>query len=81
MTEFQIVENGTVFATIEARTAKAALRKATKQFPRRRCDYNMDPGDEQFTVEWRAFPVGSTDSGATAIVTVPGRSDSGCRFA
>jgi hypothetical protein len=51
MKTFEIREEGTVFALIEARTAESALNKAARQYSRRSCDYNGYVGP----VTWRAF--------------------------
>ena len=52
MKTFEIHEEGNgKFATVEARTAKSALNKAARQFPRRSCDYSGYTGP----VEWSAF--------------------------
>ena len=75
MTKFQIVEEGFTFATIEARTAKSALRKATKQFPRSTDSYN-DSG----TIEWYARSEDGSRLLASASVKFPGHGDSGCTF-
>ena len=51
MTKYEIREDGTRFATIEARTPEAALKKAAKQYPRRSADYNGYRGP----ITWGAF--------------------------
>jgi len=79
MLKFDIFEDGVRFATVEARTAVAALRKAADAYPRRAADYNMEPGDKGFMVDWYAREVNGSGS-AKASVTVPGRSAHGCRF-
>jgi len=79
MRKFEIWEDGTRFATIQARSGVSALRKAAREFPRRESDYNMEDDDEPFTVTWRACEPGETWD-ASADITVPGRSDHGCYF-
>ncbi len=55
MIKFEIHEEGNgKFATIEARTAASALKKAAKQFQRRAVDYSGYKGP----VTWRAFTAG-----------------------
>ena len=54
MKQYDISEDGGGrFATITARTPMAALRKALRTYPRKRCDYNVEPGEHATTV-WRA---------------------------
>jgi len=79
MRKFEIYEEGTNFATIQARTGVSALRKAAREYPRRPSDYNLEPGDEGFTVTWCAAERGEPWA-ASAEITVPGRSDHGCSF-
>lgn len=67
---YEIYENGCRFATIAARTASSALRKAARQNPRRVEDYNGWSGVET----WRACEPGGPFV-ASAIVQVPGRGD------
>lgn len=78
MRKFEIWEDGTRFATIQARSGVSALRKAARDFPRRPSDYNLEPG-EKFTVVWRACEPGERWD-ASADISVPGRSDYGCSF-
>jgi hypothetical protein len=79
MARFEIWENDTRFATIEARNGVSALRKASREYPRRRCDYNMEADDKPFTVTWRACKPNESWT-ASAEIIVPGRSDHGCSF-
>ena len=51
MKTFEIREEGTRFAKIEARTAESSLNKAARQFPRRSGDYNGYVGP----ITWSAF--------------------------
>jgi len=76
MKNFSIYENGNKFATINARTAGSALRKAAKEYPRKSADYNLEPG-QSTTVDWTATD-GTTK--ATAAVSVPGVGVAGCEF-
>ena len=78
MRKFEIWEEGQKFATIEARDAVSAVRKAARQFPRRAVDYNVEPG-ESYLIAWRACEPGQRFA-ARADVTVPGRGDRGCDF-
>jgi hypothetical protein len=71
MNTFEIYEYGFHFATIEARTAESALRKAANLYPRLASDYNLDPGDTCETA-WRACIHGGPWS-ASAKVPVPSR--------
>ena len=63
---YEIHEDGMRFATIEARTAQAALFKAAKQYKRRAADYNGYVG----AVEWSAFAPGEPHSSASITVLV-----------
>lgn len=67
MTKFEIHEEGNgKFATIEARTAESALKKAAKQFPRRSADYNGYKG----SVTWSAFSADASHALASIELTV-----------
>ena len=67
MNTYEIHEDGHgKFATIEARTAQAALNKAAKQYRRRAADYNGYVG----AVEWSAFAPGESYSSATITLLV-----------
>lgn len=70
MATFIIVEEGTEFASIEAETAGEALELAEAKFPRNRSDYNMEPGDAEYTVRWYAREVDGDESDSM-LVTVP----------
>lgn len=79
MKTFEIYENGVRFAVIEALTGVSALRKATREYPRRASDYNVSRGEE-FVVVWRACELGRKAWAASADVTVPGNGSNGCTF-
>jgi hypothetical protein len=80
MPNFEILENGNKVATIAALTAKSALRKAAKEYPRRACDYNMSPDDATITVEWFAVDTSGRSNRASAQISVPGVGLKGCSF-
>lgn len=67
---FHIREEGQIFATIAARTAGAALRKAARRFPRRACDYNCELG-ERYEVEWYASDADYSRPRPSAKASVP----------
>jgi hypothetical protein len=52
--EYQIYENGQVVASIEAASARGALRAAARKLPRHACDYNMVPWQDPWWATWRA---------------------------
>lgn len=56
MKTFGIYENDHMFATVEARTATSALKKAAKAYPRHAIDYNGYVGP----VTWRAGEIDAT---------------------
>lgn len=67
---YEIREQGHTFATVEATSAMEALKTARIDYPRLACDYNMEPGDEAFTVTWHAWEVDG-DEHETLLVCVP----------
>ena len=80
MNNFEIRENGAVFATISAKNATSALRKAANAYPRKACDYNREPGDEPITVTWYVSDVSDRELHASAEISVPGVGIAGCKF-
>jgi len=49
---------------------REALELAEAKFPRNRSDYNMEPGDAEYTVRWYAREVDGDESDSM-LVTVP----------
>jgi hypothetical protein len=66
--EYQIFEAGQIVYTVEAASARGALRVAARQLPRRAADYNY-PSPEYWET-WRACLPGE-DFAASAEVLIP----------